>query len=106
MLLGVFAVTFLLIAYVFYQAYANRVILVKDQRLECIRNKLDRLDDADFQVAHAKYIRKVVLASSVKDDVKAAAREAISTFNRTSQSLVSRAKIDCVHSIPSARLLP
>lgn len=66
-----------------------------NQRAGCERGKLDRKDNSDFQNAQTTYIDKVVLAKSVRGDVKQAARTAVRTFNRTSESLSRRSKIDC-----------
>lgn len=44
------------IGYVFYAGYWGRVETVKNQRIACERNELDRADNAAFQRAHATYI--------------------------------------------------
>lgn len=95
-----------IIAYVFYTEYSGRVAIVKAQRISCERGKQDRKDNSDFQNAHKKYIDKVVLAQSVKEDVKRAAREAEETYNRTSVSLTERSRINCNKATPSAKLIP
>jgi hypothetical protein len=100
------AVQLLVVGYVFFQAYFSRVTVVNNQRSGCERGKLDRRDSADFQTAQKVYIDKVVLAQSVKPDVKKAARTAVKTFTRTSASLDKRSRIDCTKAFPSARLLP
>jgi hypothetical protein len=99
-------VTLMLTGYVFYQSYAGRLDLVHTQRLGCERGKLDRADNAAFQNAHKKYIDKVVLAQSVKEDVKRAAREAEKTYVRTAADLTRRSEIDCVKAFPNPGVLP
>lgn len=94
------------VAYVCYSSYQGRVALVDSQRAGCERGKLDRIDNAAFQRAHKIYIDRVVLAQSVKADVKRAAREAVITYNRTAESLSKRAKINCQTAIPKASLIP
>jgi hypothetical protein len=94
------------IGYVFYSGYKSRVETVTFQRAACERGKLDRKDNADFQVAHTEYIRKVTGAASVHEDVKKAARTAIKTFERTSQRLSKRAVLKCQAAIPNATLFP
>lgn len=95
----------LVVAYVWYAGYQGRDNLVQSQRAGCERGKLDRIDNAAFQRAHKKYIDRVVLAQSVKEDVKRAAREAVKTYNKTAASLSKRSKIDCSKAIPKAELL-
>jgi hypothetical protein len=106
LVLAFMALFLFMILYVFFQAYASRVSVVKNQRAGCERGKLDRRDNADFQTAQKVYIKKVVLAQSVQEDVKQAARDAVKTFNRTSADLAVRSKISCEKAYPSARLLP
>ena len=96
----------LVVVYVFYAGYEGRQALVTNQRAGCERGKLDRIDNAAFQRAHKVYIDKVVLAASVKEDVKEAAREAVETYNRTSASLAARSKINCQKAFPKASLIP
>jgi hypothetical protein len=100
------AVQLLVIGYVFYQSYQGRNDVVSSQRQGCERGKLDRQDNADFQIAQTIYITGVTDAQSVREDVKQAARKAVITFHRTSQSLKKRARIDCAHVYPKAGLLP
>lgn len=100
------AVQLLVVFYVFYSNYQGRANAVEAQRSGCERGKLDRSDNADFQRTQRDYIGKVVLAASVHEDVKRAAREAVAVFNRTSDSLWHRAQIDCVSAIPDASLFP
>lgn len=100
------AVQLLVIGYVFYNSYAGRVNVVTSQRRGCERGKQDRKDNADFQRAQSKYIRKVVLAQSVQEDVKDAAREARKTFTRTSKSLTKRSRINCEKAFPKAGFFP
>ena len=99
-------VQLLVIGYIFYSGYQSRVSTVQTLRLGCERGKLDRADNADFQNAHKVYIDKVVLAQSVKEDVKRAAREAERTYIRTSADLTKRSKINCAKAFPKARLIP
>ncbi len=94
------------IAYVFYSGYEGRKTLITSQRAGCERGKLDRIDNAAFQRAHKKYIDKVVLAQSVKEDVKKAAREAVRTYNRTAEALTKRSQINCEAAFPKASLIP
>jgi hypothetical protein len=102
----VLGIQLFVIGYVFYQSYQGRLNIVTTQRLGCERGKKDRGDNADFQQAQKQYIDKVVLAGSVKEDVKDAAREAVKTFERTSNSLSERALIDCHKAFPDAKLIP
>lgn len=99
-------VQLLVIGYVAYSSHENSADSVRSQRQGCERNKRDRWANAAFQVAHKKYIERVVLAQSVKSDVKRAAREAIKTYTWTAADLTKRAKIDCAAAFPKARLLP
>jgi ribosomal protein S20 len=78
----------------------------KNSQAGCERTKQDRKDNADFQTAQKTYINKVVLAQSVKADVKAAAKEAIKTFDRTSANLTKRSMIDCHAAFPKGGILP
>lgn len=94
------------VGYVFYQSYVGRSELVQSQRAGCERGKLDRIDNAAFQRAHKKYIDKVVLAQSVKADVKKAAREAVKTYNKTAADLTKRSRINCLHVYPDAGVFP
>lgn len=102
----VLIVQFFSITYVFYQSYEGRVDIVDRQRTGCERGKRDRVDNAAFQRAHAKYIRVVTGAKSVKEDVKSAAREALQTYDRTSTSLTERAKISCALTYPDPGVFP
>jgi hypothetical protein len=92
--------------YSFYTGYQGRKDIVTTQRLGCERGKKDRTDNARFQSAHKLYIDKVVLAKSVEEDVKAAARTAVETYNQTARDLTIRAQIDCTKVFPKARLIP
>lgn len=96
----------LLTLYVAYSDYQGRKNLVVSQRAGCERGKLDRIDNAAFQRAHKLYIDKVVLAASVKEDVKEAAREAVQTYNRTADDLTRRSKINCGKVYPKASVIP
>lgn len=96
----------LVVVYVWYSSYQGRVDLVYSQRAGCERGKLDRIDNAAFQRAHKIYIDRVVLAQSVKADVKRAAREAVITYNRTAANLYRRSKINCQTASPKASLIP
>lgn len=106
LILLVLVLLLVLIGYVFFQAYDNRVEVVDNQRRGCERGKLDRRDNARFQMAQAQYVHKVVLAQSVKNDVKKAARTAVKTFDKTSANLSKRSKIDCTKAFPDARIFP
>jgi len=106
LLIGGMICMLLVVGYVFIQGYQGRQTLVESQRSGCERGKLDRIDNAAFQKAHKTYIDKVVLAQSVKEDVKQAAREAVETYNKTAASLASRSKINCHKAFPEARLIP
>lgn len=94
------------IGYVAYSSYKGRTDLVASQRRGCERGKRDRKDNADFQKAHKTYIDKVVLAKSVRSDIKKAAREAVKTYNRTAADLSKRAKVDCAVAFPKGGILP
>lgn len=102
----VLGIQLFVIMYVFYQSYQGRVDIVHTLRLGCERGKKDRGDNADFQQAQKRYIDRVVLAGSVKEDVKRAAREAVQTFERTSNSLSERALINCHDAFPDAKWIP
>ena len=90
LLVGVLVIQLFLMAYTFYNGYEGRKNIVTSQRAGCKRGKLDRIDNAAFQRAHKLYIDKVVLAQSVKEDVKTAARAAVETYNKTAASLTLR----------------
>lgn len=94
------------VGFVAYSSFKDRGDLVHAQRRACERGKLDRTDNADFQVAHKKYIDKVVLAQSVKEDVKKAARDAVKIYNRTSADLAKRARIRCAEAFPKGGVVP
>jgi hypothetical protein len=94
------------VGYVLISEYQGRENLVKSQRAGCKRGKLDRKDNADFQVAQTTYIGKVTGARSVHEDVKSAARQATITFKRTSRSLEGRSHIDCAKAFPKAKFIP
>lgn len=94
------------IFYVGYSSYTGRQTVVNSQRKGCERGKRDRKANADFQVAHTKYIERLVLAKSVPPDVRRSASEAVRTYKRTSADLTKRAKIDCSTVYPKVRLLP
>lgn len=106
LVIGCMVCMVLVVLYVWYSSYAGRQDLSESQRAGCERGKLDRIDNAAFQRAHKKYIDKVVLAKSVEEDVKEAAREAVLTYNRTAANLSKRSKINCQKAIPKARLIP
>lgn len=106
LVLIVMVIQLFVMAYVFYTGYQGRVILVENQRAGCARGKLDRIDNAAFQRAHKLYIDRVVLAQSVKEDVKAAARDAVETYNQTAKRLTIRSQINCSKAFPKARLIP
>ena len=86
--------------------YKGRADTAVNSQKGCDRNKKDRKDNADFQNAQKDYIKKVVLAQSVKNDVKQAAKEAVKTFDRTSASLTRRSKINCKAAFPKGGVLP
>jgi uncharacterized membrane protein YebE (DUF533 family) len=94
------------VGYVAYSSWKGHDDTAKNSQAGCERTKQDRKDNADFQTAQKNYINKVVLAQSVKPDVKNAAREAIKTFDRTSASLTKRAKIDCDAAFPKGGIFP
>ena len=98
----------LLVGYIFVNDYQRDVQNVSEKREGCERGKKDRQDNADFQKAHKKYIEKVVLAQSVKQDVKDAANKALETYDRTTPSLLSRTgeNLDCTKAFEDAELWP
>lgn len=104
-ILGMF-IQLLVIGYVFFQGYDQRVTLVESQRRGCERGKLDRKDNADFQTAQTDYITVLSNTTSVGKDVKEAANTANQTYKRTSASLAERAKTKCEDVYPDASLLP
>lgn len=106
LVIAVMAMQLFIVGYVFYTGYQGRVGIVNNQRAGCNRGKLDRIDNAAFQRAHKLYIDRVVLAASVKADVKAAARDAVETYNQTAANLTKRSLIDCSKAFPDARLIP
>src|SRR3954465_6276823 len=95
-----------IVGYVFYQSWEGRTNIAISQRVGCERGKLDNSDNAAFQRAQTEYINRVVLAQSVKEDVKRAARVAVKTFGRTSSALTTRSKIDCNKLYPNPRIFP
>lgn len=86
--------------YVWSESNTARNDLIKSNREGCERSKLDRRDNAKFQIAQRKYINKVTAARSVKEDVKKAARDAKDVFVKTSASLNRRANINCKEAFP------
>lgn len=101
-----FFVLLSVLGYVFVSSHNTNGDVVDNSRAGCQRSALDRKDNADFQRAQSKYIRKVTNAASVKEDVKKAAREARKTFRRTAKSLVNRSKINCKKAFPKAGWFP
>lgn len=106
LLLIVMGMQLFIVGYTFYTGYQGRKTTVRNQRAGCERGKLDRADNAAFQRAHKLYIDKVVLAKSVEEDVKAAARTAVETYNKTAASLTLRSQINCAKAFPKARIIP
>jgi hypothetical protein len=104
-LLGMF-VQVLVIGYTFYDSHQGRVNLVNTQRKGCERSKLDRQDNADFQVAYTKYVNTLKAAGEVPKEVRAAAKEANKTYQRTAQSLTERSKINCKEVYPDVKFIP
>lgn len=86
--------------------YTGRQGLRTSNIKACGQAKEDRKDIAESLTAHKLYIEKVVLAQSVKEDVKIAARKANTTHERTAHRLTQRAKINCIKENPKASLLP
>lgn len=87
------------------RAGASRSAIVDSQRAGCERGKLDRSANADGWTAHQRYIEAVLEASSVKGDVKEAARRAIGTYMRISGDLRRRARIECAAQFPKPPFL-
>lgn len=100
------AVQLAVISLVFVQGYRANTKLLDFQRAACERGKLDRKSNAAFQTAHKQYIDKVVLAQSVQEDVKRAARDAVEVYQITAADLRSRASIDCNEVFPKEGLFP
>lgn len=86
--------------------YSGRKELRNASIEACLGAKQDRIDIAASITAHTVYIKKVVLAQSVKEDVKRAAREANRTHRKTAQELTKRSKIDCFAENPEPSLIP
>ncbi len=95
-----------LLAGTFLQSYSGRAAQVTSSRAGCERSKLDRAANAAGWTAHARYIAKVTVAASVKEDVKRAAREAARTYSFVSADLSKRSKLNCAKTYPAASLLP
>jgi hypothetical protein len=95
-----------LLVLILAQSYAGRVALVDSQRGGCERSKLDRKNNADGWTAHAAYIDNVTRAASVQEDVKRAARTAVTTYERVSRDLRRRSHIDCADVFPAPSLMP
>lgn len=106
LVIAIMVTNLFLMGYVFLSSYEGRKTTVKTQRAGCERSKKDRADNAEFQSAHKLYIDKVVLAKSVEEDVKAAARTAVETYKRTAADLTIRSQINCAEAFPKARLIP
>lgn len=103
--LGMF-VQLLVIGYVFYSQYEGRLVTYENLQAGCERSKKDRVANADFQNAHRDYIKRVVLAQSVKEDVKRAARDALATYQVTADALLERSSIDCHKAFAKPGILP
>lgn len=106
LLISFVVVAVLVVGYVLWQSYEGRVDIVNGQRSACERGKLDRMDNAEGWTAHSTYIQSVILAPSVKEDVKTAARVAQGHYDKISASLTDRSHIDCESAYPSASLMP
>jgi hypothetical protein len=104
--IGVMIVAVLaLFAAVLASDYNHRKDATRLLRAGCERNKRDRRANADGWTAHSLYINKVVLAGSVKEDVKRAARHARKTYRRISRDLEKRSRIDCRTEFPDPPLV-
>lgn len=99
-------VQLLVIGYVFASQYEGRVTTYHNLLAGCERSKKDRVANADFQNAHRKYIERVVLAQSVKEDVKRAARDALATYQVTADALLERSTIDCRKAFAKPGIFP
>lgn len=86
--------------------YSGRRELRNSSIEACLGAKQDRIDIAASITAHTVYIKKVVLAQSVKEDVKRAAREANKVHKKAAQELTRRSKIDCFAENPKPNLIP
>lgn len=95
-----------LLTFYAWSSYEGRKAIVKSARAACEAEKLDRIDNAAGWTAHSLYITNVTSAASVKEDVKAAARQANMTYREVSESLTMRARIQCEREVPSASLVP
>lgn len=108
-----------IISYVFFQAYDNRVEVVDNQRAACARGKLDRGANAKgwrtAQVARMNTLAKEMdisfteVSQLLRQDPKAgdspdltAARK----YNAIAEDLEVRSRIDCTVAFPNARLFP
>lgn len=87
-------------------SYQDRKTSADAARKACRTSKLDRIDNAASWTAHREYIESVVLAASVKEDVKRAARRANRVHRRTARRLTARARVDCAREHPPASILP
>ncbi len=94
------------IGFVMWSGYEGRKALRDSTLAGCERGKLDRGANADGWTAHNTYIGKVTSADSVKEDVKSAAREAQSTYERISLELRRRAEIVCEDAFPPVSFWP
>ena len=88
------------IGYIYVNDHIDDHSLVQSQRAGCERNKLDRIANAEFQRAHARYIHELTSVQTVEVEVRRAAEEALRTFERTSTSLTERSKINCREAYP------
>jgi hypothetical protein len=92
-MLGMF-VQLMVILYVFFSGYFDRVDLVDSQRAGCERGKLDR-------IANAQGWRIAQDARIASGDYVVAHR-----YGTLARDLEARSKIDCRDVYPDARLIP
>jgi hypothetical protein len=64
--------------------------LEESQIATCERNKLDRIDNARAFTADVEYLEKVVIAGSVQEDVKRAARAKVQRISESANQLRTR----------------
>jgi cell division protein FtsL len=87
----------IIIAYVTWQSYEGRVLIVRAERAGCTRAKLDRQANADgWRAAEAARLK-----SGTANDLIAAAR-----YNRIATGLEARGRIDCTTAFQSPSLFP
>lgn len=107
-----------IISYVFFQAYGNRVEVVDNQRAACERGKLDRGANAKgwrtAQVARMKTLAKELhisfaeVSQLLQDPTAGDSPDltAARKYNAIASSLETRSRIDCKIAFPDARLFP